>query len=195
MRARISAEDGMGLIELLAAMLIVTIALLVLVAGYDSAALSLYDSGRQTTASSLANQQMELYQSLPFASLGLDETTVDAIGNSTNGAYDSLYTNNSILDGGYVTDPGTGVVTQLPSGTVNDVTISGCGSTPQCSPVQNVTAPDGHRYRIETYIVDRGWFTGIGWTLRLVTVVVQNAQLDGDPEIMQLTAGFDRGPM
>ena len=184
----------MGLIELLVAMMIIAIALLALVAGYDSAAVSLHDSARKTTASALANRQMELYDSLPFSSIGLDATTTANVGDPTNPAYDSLYATNSILDGVWDTDPVTGVQTEEPSGTVNDVTIDGCGSTPQCSPIQLVTAPDHHQYRIETFIVDRANNTAIRWTERVVTVIVRDAQVSGDPEILQLTAGFDRGP-
>ena len=116
------------MIELMAAMVVLSIALLALLAGYGSAVVSLRSSAEKTTASALADAQMERYRALPYTSIGLDETTTDAVGNSSNGAYDSLYVTNPILAGDIVIDPVTGNQSQLPSGTVNDVTISGCGA-------------------------------------------------------------------
>jgi Tfp pilus assembly protein PilV len=194
MPTRAREEDGFLMIELVTAMVVLAIALLALMAGYDSAFVSLHKAASKATAAKLANSQLELYSAVPFDSIGLDQATTDAVGDSSNGAYDSLYTTNDLLAGDWVTDPVTGVQTQEPSGTVNDVEISGCGSTPDCLPVQTVTGPDGHSYRIETYIRDRANSPGIRWTERVVTVVVQDAGTAGDPEIVRMTTAFDRGP-
>jgi Tfp pilus assembly protein PilV len=195
MRARLRDEAGMGLIELLSAMAVLSIALLALMASFDTAALSLHLSAQKTIAAKLANKQLELYSALPFDSIALDETTTDNVGDSANGAYDSLYNDNAILAGDVYIDPLTDLEAQYPSGTVNDVTISGCGSSAQCLPVQSqVTGTDNHKYRIETFIRDRSDITGIGRAMRIVTVIVRDDTASSKPELVRLTAAFDSGP-
>jgi type II secretory pathway pseudopilin PulG len=173
-------EDGFGLIELSMAVMILTIALLVLVAGYDSAAVSLRDSAEKTVASSLADGQIELYNALPYASIGLDQTTLAGVETSTSGSYDSRYVSDeAALDN---------------AANATDTTIAGCGSTPQCLPIQTVTGSDHRTYRIETFIRDVQNNISIRWTVREVTVVVQDPNQSGTPEIVRETAAFDRGP-
>lgn len=193
-RARLRDQRGFLMIELTVSIVILTIALLAIMAGYDSAFVSLHKAGNQAVATKLANQQLELYGALPFAQIGLDAATTQAIGDSTNAQYDSLYATNPLLDGDWTTDPVTGNPVQEPSGTVNDVTITGCGTAPNCLPVQTVTGTDGHRYRIETYVRDQPNATGISWTERDVTIVVRDAQAAGTPELVRLSSAFDRGP-
>ena len=186
MLARLRAEEGFGLIELMVAVTVMTIALLALAAGYDSAFVSLHRSSQKTVANALADRQLDLYRAVPFGSIGLDATATSSA--------DSLYSSNSILDGDWVTDPVTGVQTQDPSGVVNDVTISGCGSTANCLPVQTITGSDGRSYRVESFVRDQANSTGIRWTERVVWVVVRDAAASGKPEILRLSTAFDRGP-
>jgi type II secretory pathway pseudopilin PulG len=167
------------LIELTVSMVILTIALLAIMAGYDSAFVSLRRAGKQAAATKLANRQLELYSALPFASIGLDQTTTQSAGDPANGAYDAMYATNDLLGG---------------AGTGTEVLIDGCGSAPNCLPIQTVSGPDGHRYRIETFVIDRPNSTGISWTERDVTIVVRDAQASGLPEIVRLSSAFDRGP-
>lgn len=190
LRARLRDQRGFLMVELTVSIVILTIALLAIMAGYDAAFVSLHKAGNQAIATKLANQQLELYGALPFAQIGLDQATTQAVGDSTNGAYDSVYATNPLLDG--TTDPNTGITS--PSGTVNDVTVVGCGTAANCLPVQTVTGTDGHRYRVETYIRDEPNATGISWTERNVTIVVQDAQAAGTPELVRLSSAFDRGP-
>jgi type II secretory pathway pseudopilin PulG len=192
MLSRARAEDGFLMIEVMVAMLVLTIALLALMAGYDSAFVSLHNASEKAVASKLANQQLELYTALPFASIGLDQTTTDAVGNPANGAYDSLYATSDLLSGDFVTDPDTGDVTQNPSGTVNDVEISGCGSAANCLPIQVVTGSDNRQYRIETFIRDEANSPSIRWTERVVTVIVRDQKTM--TELVEMSTAFDRGP-
>jgi type II secretory pathway pseudopilin PulG len=218
MLRRLRAEEGMGLVELLVAMLVLTIALLALLAGYGSAFTSLRLASQKTTASELANSQMELYRALPFGSVGLNDATINDIGDDSSSDYNALYSEDSALDGVVDTN---GV--QAPSGTVNDVTITSCddlptgfasgticcpgtnpppsGSSPlpsaSCSPVQTVTGNDHHSYQIESYIVDTqalSTTTGVSWTERVVTVVIRNPEAAGDPELLRISSAFDRLP-
>jgi type II secretory pathway pseudopilin PulG len=192
---RLHEERGFLLIEVVAAIMILSIALLALMAGYDSAFESLHASGRKATAATLANEQLELYRALPYTSIGLDADTTSAVGDPNNAAYDETYATNSLLDGDWVPDPDNpDSLVQQPSGTVNEVTITSCGTTANCLPIQNVTGPDGRQYRLETYIRDRPNNTAITWPERVVTVIVQDASSSDYPEILRIETAFDQGP-
>jgi hypothetical protein len=174
--------------------MIITIALLAVMAGYDSAFISLHEANQKAVAAKLANQQLELYGALPYDAIGLDPTVTANVGDSSNAAYDSLYTTNSILDGLFYTDP-SGNPAQYPSGTVNDVTTNGaCGTTPNCLPIQTVTGPDNRSYRIETFIRDDDHTSNHRWTTRDVTVIIRDPSVASDPEIVSAETGFDQQP-
>src|SRR4051794_14597438 len=78
MLTRARQEDGFGMIELVIAIVLLSVALLALMAGYDSAFMSLKSASHEETASSLANAQLELYSALSYNSIGLDKTTVES---------------------------------------------------------------------------------------------------------------------
>jgi Tfp pilus assembly protein PilV len=180
MAARLKSEEGLGLIELLAAMVVLSIALLALLAGYGSAVASLRAASTKTTASALANAQLELYRSLPYASIGLDATAVASAESS-----DSLYSSDhTALD-----DPNA-----LTAGV--NVTIASCGSTPQCTPVQTITAANHQSFRLESFVrdVQDQNSSSITWTERVVTVIVRDPSRSGTPIILEVSSAFDRGP-
>src|SRR6516225_7234244 len=196
MLRRLREEQGMGLIELLAAMVILSIALLALLAGYGSAFVSLRLSSQKTTATQLANSQMELYRALPYGTMGLDAATLNDIGDDTSSDYNALYSEDSALDGAIDT---SGV--QAPSGTVNDVTIQDCSTVAPaqaCTPVQqNVVGNDHHKYDIYSYIVDtqsKDQTTGLSWTERVITIVIRDPEVTGDPELLRISSAVDRLP-
>jgi prepilin-type N-terminal cleavage/methylation domain-containing protein len=68
LHTRLRAEGGFGLIELMIAVTILTIALLALAAGYDQAFLSLHRASTKSVATTLADRQLELYRSLDYDS-------------------------------------------------------------------------------------------------------------------------------
>lgn len=179
MLARLRSEGGMGLVELVVAMFVLTVALLALAAGYDSAAISVRNADKKTVAAKLAAGQIELYQSLKVSAIGLDQTTLTNVQTSGNGSYNAVY----VSDEAGLT----------PSGT--DHTISSCGATPQCLPIQDVTGPENHPYRIETFIRDVANTGATGtWSERFVTVIVRDRGISGNPLLFQETSGFDPGP-
>jgi prepilin-type N-terminal cleavage/methylation domain-containing protein len=63
------AEEGVTLIELLAAMVVMAIGIAALVAGFSSGVLSINRAREASTAGTLADKQMELYRQAPFTSL------------------------------------------------------------------------------------------------------------------------------
>jgi hypothetical protein len=124
---RLRQEAGFGLIELLMAMTILNVGVLATVAAFNSGIVALRRSGMISTASVLADKQMELYRSLTYGSIALDSSSIPAT---------TPYTSDPAWSSSQVT---TSCTTPLP---------------PQCNASQTVTGPDHHPYRIDTYIID-----------------------------------------
>jgi type II secretory pathway pseudopilin PulG len=60
------ADDGFGLIELLIAMMVLTIAIMAIFAGFTSGMLALQRSGHASTAATMADIEMEKYRRFAF---------------------------------------------------------------------------------------------------------------------------------
>lgn len=173
MHMRLRNEEGFLLIELMAAVVIISVALLALLGSYDEAWFSLRSGAKDSSAGMIANNQLELYASLQYASIGLDATTL-----ATTKASDTTYTSDEAAL------PGIGT----------DVTISGCGSSAQCLPVQTVTGADHKSYRLETFIRLIANPNGTSWNEKVVTVIVRDPSKTGDPKVVTLQTAFDQGP-
>jgi Tfp pilus assembly protein PilV len=75
-------ESGFGLIELLISIVVLQIALLALVGAFGAGSVALGRAAKINTAAVLADQQMELYRSMPYDAIGLDTA-----GAPTTGTY------------------------------------------------------------------------------------------------------------
>ena len=156
---RLRQEDGFGLLELLMAMTILNIGILATVAAFNTGIVTLRRSGMISTASVLADKQMELYRSLTYGSIVLDSTSIPAT---------TPYTSDPAWSSSQVT---TTCTTPLP---------------PECNASQSTTGPDHHPYRIDTYIIDDrpvttytqppGTQHATSRALRRVTVVVRDGR-------------------
>lgn len=173
MHMRVRNEEGFLIIELLAAVVIITVALLALLGSYDEAWFSVRSGAKDSSAGMIANNQLELYASLQYSSIGLDATTL-----ATTKSSDTTYTSDEAAL------PGSGT----------DVTISGCGTSAQCLPVQTVKGADGKSYRLETFIRLIANPTGTSWNEKVVTVIVRDPSKTGDPKVVTLQTAFDQGP-
>jgi Tfp pilus assembly protein PilV len=173
---RLRSEEGFGIVELIVATVVLTVALLALMASYDEAFVSLHKSARTSSAATLAETQLELYGALPYASIGLSSSKL-----TTAKASDAYYS--------------TDEATLSPTGT--DVTNASCDTTSaQCLPVQaSVKGSDGKNYRIETFVRDVTQTLTVGTTTeRVVTVIVRDPNTSGTPSVYTVTAAFDQGP-
>ena len=205
MLPRLSDEKGQGMIELILAAVLITVALLALMASYDSAFVSLHKSARTNAAAALAESQLELYSAV----YGDTSKTTTTTGGTTTtitlpladvGLSSSLLTTAKANDAFYATDEAS----LTPSG--SDVTSASCTtSLAQCKPVQTVTGIDGKSYRVETFIRDvsqsltcttASTTTTCGTSAleRDVTVIVRDPNTSGTPKVYTATAAFDCGP-
>ena len=173
MRTRAHNESGFLMVELVAAMLILTVALLALIGAYSLGYFSIGAAGQTSSAGLLANNQLEGYSALPYSSIGLDATTLTTVRSS-----DPTYSSDE---------------SALPSGITGDVTITNCGSSAQCLPVQTIVGPDHKTYKVETFI--RGLANpNISTRLeKVITVVVRNMSVSGTPKVLTMQTAFDTG--
>jgi Tfp pilus assembly protein PilV len=159
-KARLQSEEGFGLLELIISMVILNVGILAVVAGFNSGALALQRASEVSSASVLADKQMELYRALKYAEIALDST---AVGTANT-------------DQTYQCDTANLVSTSAACGGANQQTqqVKTCSTlTPQCNPRQTVPGPDKRSYRVDTYVVAQTPPTGR--PLKLVTIVVRRS--------------------
>jgi len=152
-------EDGFGLLELLMAMTILNVGILATVAAFNSGIVTLRRSGMISTASVLADKQMELYRSLTYGAIALDSSSI----------------------------PGTAPYTSDPAWASPQATTTCSAPLPdECNASRTTTGPDHRPYRIDTYIVNANPVTtysppagsphATARALRTVTVVVHDGR-------------------
>jgi len=156
MRALRKDEAGFGIVELVIAMMILSVGVLALASAFTSGAIALRRAGRTATATAIADAQLERYRAIRYCAIYLEPATVPAAGSSY----------------------WTGFVGPL-------VTARGAGCN-DTVPAEAVTArrdmlpaatPDGHRYRVDTYIVEAAPTatpSALSQNVKTVTVVVRD---------------------
>jgi prepilin-type N-terminal cleavage/methylation domain-containing protein len=159
---RLRDQRGFALIEMLAAIVIINVGLLVILLALTSGMVTLRRSAETSTASAVADRQLERYRAIAFPSIFLDTTLLAAT--------DSTYQSDSAYSASQVSQVCSPVVAA-------------------CTPSQTVTGPDGRSYRVDTYIV---WATPAGGTpVKQVTVVVRKPGSASTLARVVSTAGAD----
>jgi prepilin-type N-terminal cleavage/methylation domain-containing protein len=157
-------EEGFTLVELLIAMVVLTVGILALIAAYSSGYVALNRATRVSSATLVADSQMEHFRAVQYSAIHL---------NTTCGA-------SCTEDATYTADTAYSSTAQVAGSSCTDAT---------CLPTQTKTGPDGKSYRLDTYIA----YTCVSGTLstspsltcgagspypvKRVTVVVRNSRL------------------
>jgi Tfp pilus assembly protein PilV len=180
-RLRLRSEDGFGLIELMMAMVMLNIGILAIVASFNSGAVALRRASHVSTASALADKQMEGYRALVYSQIGLDTGQI--------GGLDSTYKCDAVLGGSC-----PNAVASCSTGTCADGTVPtlACGSAAQCLATRTVTgsnSPDAYPYRIDSYILYATQTSGR--QLKQITVVVRDGNTPSKT-FTRLTSTFDQ---
>ena len=171
MRVRLRSERGFGLIELLMAMVILNIGILAIVAAFNSGIFALNRASKISTASALADSQMELYRAITYNAIALDSTAL------------------GVVDNTYKCDSALGV--SCPNSTSGEVTAT-CSGSPvpnECNPSRPVTGADRKSYRVDTYIVMTT--PANGRALKAITVVVRDGNTLNARPYARITSTFD----
>jgi type II secretory pathway pseudopilin PulG len=162
MSVRARGEQGFALVEMLVAIVVINIALLAILLALTSGVAALRRSAETSTASAVADKQLERYRALAYAAIYLDTTSLAAT--------DSTYQADSAYSASQV------------SQTCSPLSAA-------CTPSQTVTGPDGRSYRVDTYIVS---VTPSGGTaVKQVTVVVRKSGSTATLARVVSTAGVD----
>ena len=77
LRQRLRAEEGFGLVELMISLVVLNVGILAIVAGFNAGSLALLRASETSTASTLADKQVELYRAITYAAISLNTTAVD----------------------------------------------------------------------------------------------------------------------
>ncbi len=162
MTARLRSQQGFALIEMLVAIVVINIGLLAILLALNSGMITLRRSAETSTASAVADKQLELYRAIPYTSIYLDTSSLAAT--------DSTYT----FDSAYSTSQVNQTCSPLVAA---------------CTPSQSVTGPDGRTYRVDTFIV---LTTPAGANaVKQVTVVVRKPGAPATLARVVSTAGAD----
>lgn len=162
LQARARAEQGFALIEMLIAIVVINVGLLAILLALTSGVTTLRRSAETSTASAVADKQLEQFRAIAFDSIYLDITSLAAT--------DSTYQADSAYSASQVTQACSPIVAT-------------------CSPMQTVTGPDGRSYRVDTYVV---WAIPAGGTaVKQVTVVVRKSGTTATLARVVSTAGVD----
>ena len=172
MRARLRSQEGFGLIELLMAMVMLNIGILAVVAAYQTGMFALNRASKISTASALADQQMELYRAIKYDAIALDSSSLGSVDNT------------------YMCDSALG--SSCPNSTSGETTTT-CSGSPlanQCLPSRAVTGADRKPYRVDTYITLTTPTSARA--LKVVTVVVRDGQKLSARPLARLSSTFDQ---
>ena len=170
MRVRLRSEQGFGLIELLMAMVMLNIGILAIVAAFNSSMFALNRASQISTASALADSQMEVYRALTYTAIALDSTSLAAV------------------DTTYKCDAALG--SSCPNSTSGEVTTTCSGTPNECNPSRLVTGADRKQYRVDTYITTTT--PSNGRAVKLVTIVVRNARALSARPFARVSSTFDQ---
>src|SRR5262249_33485276 len=140
LRRASSEEDGFGIVEIIMAMSVISIAVLALVAVFAASAVSFQLSAKRGTATTLAEAQMEIYRTVSFTGIRINGTLIPT---PTRNPYVRGHPAEA------TTPPPPG---RAPAGQTGD---AACPSTPPpaaCLPVQTLTGADGRSYTVDSYV-------------------------------------------
>jgi Tfp pilus assembly protein PilV len=169
-RARLRSQEGFGLIELLMAMVMLNIGILAVVAAYQTGTFALNRASKISTASALADQQMELFRAITYDAIALDSSSLASVDNT------------------YKCDSALG--SSCPNSTSGETTATCSSPLPnQCTPSRTVTGADRKPYRVDTYITSTT--PSNARSLKLVTVVVRDGSKLSARPLARLSSTFD----
>jgi Tfp pilus assembly protein PilV len=178
-RRRLLSEKGFGMLELLMAITMLNVGILAIVAAFNSGALALARANKTSTATTLADTQMELFRGIKYVNIQQITSEWNSAVADTTWKADAVYTSATAMNNGSPTSPRALVTTQTTCPNTN---------ANSCDPSFQTTGPDGRSYRIDTYLYyDQ---PTNGGQVKAITVVVRAAD-DLSHSLARATSTFD----
>jgi Tfp pilus assembly protein PilV len=160
LRAR--GQQGFALVEMLVAIVVINVGLLAILLALNSGMVTLRRSAETSTASAIADQQLERFRARAFSAIHLDTASLAVT--------DSIYQSDAAYSASQVGQTCSPLVAA-------------------CTPSQNVTGPDGRTYRVDTYVVSV--VPAGGAAVKQITVVVRKPGSPATLARVVSTAGLD----
>jgi type II secretory pathway pseudopilin PulG len=151
-------ESGFGLLELLMAMVMLNVGILAIVAAFSSGNAALARANRVSTASALADKQLESYRGLIYDNIVFTTSEWNAALTDATYKSDTAYTSN--MQSPVAPKALVGTLTNCPTSV----------PTTSCDPSYTATGPDHRSYRVDTYLY---FDAPNGGQLKTITVVVR----------------------
>ncbi|MGZ8715617.1 MAG: type IV pilus modification PilV family protein [Gaiellaceae bacterium] len=201
MGVRIRDESGMGLLELLIAMVVLNVGLFAVVGVFNGATVAMGRAATISSATAVADKQMEIYRSLQDCAIWLDPASFPTKGSGSayeadTKSYTDVYAVPSVPVSFFdksVSVNSQGMLPWATSSTSSALVVpwngdieTSCtptaGVTPPASAtqaIQNVPGPDGVSYSVYTYVIlaqpaDTVGGTYTGTYVKQVTIVVRD---------------------
>jgi type II secretory pathway pseudopilin PulG len=154
---RLRPEAGFGMIELLFAMVVLNIGILTIIAAFSSTSFTLGRAAAVSSATAVADKQMESYRARPNCAIYLSSSSF------TTAQSNSKYTSDPAYSAAEFTDSTT-PQSPLPATCTSGVPASLTTAS------QTLQGPDGRNLRVDTYITQIQPTNG-GYTKQVVVVV------------------------
>jgi len=158
MRLR-TEEEGFGMLELLMAVVMLTIAILALMGVFTSGTLALRSSARVSNGTAVADKTMEVFRELENCGIYLTSSSIPASGStyytqyfSDTSAYQNVGTY-SASNHLWVTQSTDASYTPIPASSSSCLPNPAPTAPDPTQATQTVTGPDGLSYLVFTYIV------------------------------------------
>jgi type II secretory pathway pseudopilin PulG len=167
--------------ELLMAITMLNVGILAIVAAFNAGALALGRASKTSTATAVADTQMELFRGIKYANIVQTTSEWNSATSDSTWTADTIYQQN-------MANP------QSPKALVSRVTTCPVTNTNACDPSFVVTGPDSRSYRVDTYLYydaprdSNG--TVVGGQIKVVSVVVRDAN-DVSRSLARETSTFD----
>ena len=183
---RLRQNEGFGLIELLMAMTTLNIGILAIVAAFNSGALALSRASKASTATAIADSQMERFRGLKYGNIVQTTARWTAATGDSTWTADTAYQTNMLNPAPPKALVST--VSTCPNTDANDAN----GVPASCDPEYTTNGPDGRSYRVDTYLYYDQSATATTTTsgaVTLPTATINVASTTGFPTSGTITLG------
>jgi type II secretory pathway pseudopilin PulG len=188
--AVLRTERGQGLVEVLISLTFLAVAVAALLTLMTAGALSLQRAGKNGTAMTLAEKQLELYRTLAYTNIRLYHVL------PTSGTYVTANSTDPNIPAATGCATGSFTGCEVIDSTNGEIVCPNFSIPTECQASRTVppaSSPDHRSYRVDTYIT---YFTPVsgattGRQTKKILVIVRDASAAGTPILARVGSSFD----